>query len=132
MPFPRGSILVPTVIDEFGAAMTYLPIAFLPGVKQPAAVFLVGLKSGSNLVLDSWAGAPRARLSLSYPLIVGDVPGWEALLRVDEADDGITKKDDERLFTDAGEVGPTWHGFLLFVSSVNNTVFRLSLGPPSW
>ena len=108
-PFARGANLVPAVIDEFGAAAAHLPIAFLPGAKQPAAVFLVGLEPGSNLFLesdDSWAARYDPAYLRRYPFIVGDVPGGEALLCLDEADDGFSKKDGERLFTDTGEPGP--------------------------
>jgi hypothetical protein len=108
-PFARGANLVPAVIDEFGAAMAHLPIAFLPGAKQPAAIFLVGLEPGSNLFLesdDSWAGRYVPAYLRRYPFIVGDVPGREPLLCLDEADDGISKKEGDRLFNDDGEAGP--------------------------
>jgi hypothetical protein len=108
-PFARGANLVPAVIDEFGAAMAHLPIAFLPGAKQPAAVFVLGLEPGNNLFLegdDSWAGRYVPAYLRRYPFIVGDVKGGEALLCIDEADEGVSRKDGERLFTDGGEAGP--------------------------
>jgi hypothetical protein len=108
-PFARGTNVVPAVIDEFGAAMAHVPIAFLPGAKQPAAVFVVGLEPGSNLFLerdDSWAGRYVPAYLRRYPFIAGDVPGGEVLLCLDEADEGFSRKDGERLFTKAGEAGP--------------------------
>lgn len=108
-PFARGANFVPAVVDEFGAAMAHLPIAFLPGAGQPAAVFVLGLEPGSNLFLeadDSWAGRYVPAYLRRYPFIVGDVKGREPLLCVDEADDGLGRKDGERLFSDAGESGP--------------------------
>lgn len=108
-PFARGANLVPAVIDEFGAAMAHLPIAFVPGAGQPAAVFVLGLEPGSNLFLeadDSWAGRYVPAYLRRYPFIVGDVKGGDALLCFDEADEGISRKDGERLFTEAGEAGP--------------------------
>ncbi|RST85341.1 SapC family protein [Aquibium carbonis] len=108
-PFARGANLIPAVIDEFGAAMAHLPIAFLPGAKQPAAVFLIGLEPGSNLFLesdDSWVGRYVPAYLRRYPFIVGDVPGGEALLCLDEGDEGISTSEGERLFNDAGEAEP--------------------------
>jgi hypothetical protein len=108
-PFARGTNVVPAVIDEFGAAMAHVPIAFLPGAKQPAAVFVVGLEPGSNLFLerdDSWAGRYVPAYLRRYPFIAGDVPGGEVLLCLDEADEGFSRKDGERLFTKTGEAGP--------------------------
>ena len=107
--FARGANLVPAVIDEFGAAMAHLPIAFLPGATQPAAVFVVGLEPGSNLFLerdDSWAAGYVPAYLRRYPFIVGDVKGGDPLLCIDEADDGLGSKDGERLFTDTGEASP--------------------------
>ena len=107
-PFARGANAVPAVVDEFGTAMAHVPIAFLPGAKQPAAVFVVGLEPGSNLFLnsdDSWAGRYVPAYLRRYPFIAGDVPGGEVLLCLDEADDGFSRTDGERLFTETGEAG---------------------------
>lgn len=106
--FARSANLVPAVIDEFGAAMAHLPIAFLPGGKQPAAVFVVGLQPGTNLFLteeNSWNGGYVPAYLRRYPFIVGDVPGGEPLLCVDEQHDGLGETGD-RLFSDEGEPQP--------------------------
>jgi hypothetical protein len=95
------------VIDEFGSAMPHLPIAFLPGAKHPAAVFVVGLEPGSNLFLDddgSWNGGYVPAYLRRFPFIVGDLPGGESLLCVDEAHP--RPQSGERLFSERGEPEP--------------------------
>ncbi len=107
--FTRGANLIPAVIDEFGAAMAHLPIAFLPGAKRPAAVFVVGLNPGSNLFLKpdgKWDGRYIPAYVRRYPFIVGDVPGGEPLLCIDESYRGLGRASGERLFSDAGEPQP--------------------------
>jgi len=103
--FARSANLIPAVIDEFGAAMQHLPIAFLPGSKNPAAVFVVGLQPGTNLFLNQenrWEGGYLPAYLRRYPFIVGNVPEGEPLLCVDEQYEGLSTSG-ERLFSDDGE-----------------------------
>jgi hypothetical protein len=104
--FARDANLIPAVIDEFGAAIAHLPIAFLPGAKRPAAVFVVGLNPGRNLFLKpdgTWDGRYVPAYVRRYPFIVGDVPGGEPLLCIDESYRGFGGATGERLFSDSGE-----------------------------
>lgn len=106
--FAQSANLIPAVIDEFGAAMAHLPIAFLPGEKQAAAVFVVGLQPGTNLFLteeNGWSGGYVPAYLRRYPFIVGDVPGGEPLLCLDEQYAGFGSTG-ERLFSDEGEPQP--------------------------
>ncbi len=106
--FAREANLVPAVIDEFGAAAPHLTIAFLPGGKSPAAVFVVGLQPASNLFLsgdDRWNGGYVPAYLRRYPFIVGDVPNGNSLLCIDEAHPGATSGG-ERIFSDSGEPEP--------------------------
>ena len=107
--FAQSANLVPALIDEFGAAMGHLPIAFLPGAKNPAAVFITGLKPGTNLFLDSearWEGGYIPAYLRRYPFIMGDVAEGEPILCIDEAFSGLNAKTGEKLFTQNGDLEP--------------------------
>ncbi|WP_173934896.1 SapC family protein [Chelativorans sp. Marseille-P2723] len=103
--FAGQAHLIPAVVDEFGAAMPHLPIAFLPGSKQPAAVFVAGMQPGVNFFLatdGSWSGGYVPAYLRRYPFIVGDVPNGESVLCIDESQ-REPREGGQRLFSDAGE-----------------------------
>ena len=52
LDYAREAHLIPAVIDEFAAAAAEIPIAFLPGPTQPAAVFVTGFKPGVNAFIS--------------------------------------------------------------------------------
>jgi hypothetical protein len=104
--YARESNLIPAVIDEFGAAASELAIAFLPGVGQPTAVFITGLRPGANLNISEeglWTGSYVPAYLRRYPFIIGDVPEASPVLCIDEAYEGFNQDDGNRLFSDSGE-----------------------------
>ena len=106
LDYSQGAHLIPAMIDEFGAASTEIPVAFLPGAKQPAAVFVTGVKPGSNAFITAegrWDGSYLPAYLRRYPFIIGDVPDAEPVLCIDDSYEGFVKKEGVRLFSSKGE-----------------------------
>ncbi len=109
LAFATEANLIPALIEEFGAAAPFMPIAFLPGAERPAAVFVAGLKPGQNLFIGAdgkWASGYLPAYLRRYPFIMGDVPGGDPVLCIDESFAGFGMKEGERLFSPAGETLP--------------------------
>lgn len=109
LAFATEANLIPALIEEFGAAAPFMPIAFLPGADRPAAVFVAGLKPGQNLFIDAdgkWASGYLPAYLRRYPFIMGDVPNGDPVLCIDESFAGFGKHEGERLFSPAGETLP--------------------------
>ena len=51
--FAMTSHIIPAVVDEFVAAARFLPILFIPAAPHPSPVFLVGTRTGQNLLVDA-------------------------------------------------------------------------------
>ncbi|WP_127145484.1 SapC family protein [Pelagibacterium montanilacus] len=125
--FARTANMVPALIDEFGAALAHLPIAFLPGSRQPAAVFVTGLKPGSNLFVDAkgaWDAQYVPAYLRRYPFIMGDVPEGEPILCVDEAFPGLNPKTGDRLFSEGGDLQPVVQQALDLAVNYKNAATR--------
>jgi hypothetical protein len=106
LDYARGANLIPAVADEFFAAMSQLPIAFLPGTERPAAVFVCGLRPGTNAFISEdgrWTGNYVPAYLRRYPFIIGEVPDAEPVLCIDEAYEGFNRKTGVALFSKAGE-----------------------------
>lgn len=104
--FAAGSHLVPAVIDEFAAACRHLPIVFLPGSGAPTPVFLVGVRSGQNALVDGqgrWRGRYVPAFLRRYPFILGEVEGADPIVCVDEASSLLGDAEGEPLFEAEGE-----------------------------
>lgn len=111
--FAAGANLIPALVEEFAAAAPFLPIAFLPGADQPAAVFVAGLRPGQNLFVDAegkWNNGYLPAYLRRYPFIMGDVEDGEPILCIDESFEGFSGKEGEddsvRLFSEAGTAEP--------------------------
>ncbi|MFK5998949.1 MAG: SapC family protein [Rhodobacterales bacterium] len=107
LDFAAEANLIPAIVDEFELAAGDLPIAFLPGEKQPAAVFITGLKPGRNFFVTNeglWSGNYAPAYLRRYPFIVGDVPDGEPVLCFDESYVGLNDEDGARLFSEIGEL----------------------------
>lgn len=105
--FAAEANLIPALMEEFGAAAPFMPVAFLPGTDKPAAVFVAGLKPGSNLFIDEagkWTGGYLPAYLRRYPFIMGDVPQGKPVLCVDETFAGFGRGD--HLFSGVGEMQP--------------------------
>jgi hypothetical protein len=104
--FAAGSNMVPAVIEEFAVAARHLPVVFLPGPTQPTAVFLTGLQSGKNLMVDAsgrWTGGYVPAYLRRYPFILGDVPGADPLICIDDTHPGFSSDEGEPLFEQDGQ-----------------------------
>lgn len=107
--FAQQANLIPALVDEFGAAMAHIPVAFLPASPQPAAVFVTGLEPGSNLYLDTdgkWEGGYIPAYLRRYPFIIGDVADGDPILCVDESFSGFSRSKGTALFSKSGEPEP--------------------------
>jgi hypothetical protein len=102
--FARDANLIPALIEEFSAAATYMPIAFLPGADKPAAVFVTGFKPGENLFVKpdgKWTTGYLPAYLRRYPFIMGDVPEGQPILCIDDSFQGLG--DGSALFAESGE-----------------------------
>jgi len=107
LEFARQSNLVPAIVDEFEYAVGELPIAFLPGVGNPSAVFVTGLRPSENIFITDgglWNGRYAPAYLRRYPFIVGDVPDGESVLCIDQDFAGFGHGEGVRLFSDSGEI----------------------------
>jgi hypothetical protein len=106
--FAAGSHVVPAVFDEFVAASPHLPIVFLPGVGAPVPVFLVGLRSGKNALVNEgrWQGNYIPAYLRRYPLMFGEIEGRDPITCIDQAYALPDGKNGERIFTDEGTEQP--------------------------
>lgn len=104
--FARDANLIPALVDEFDLALDDLPIAFLPATDVPSAVFVTGLKPGTNVFISKeglWDGKYAPAYLRRYPFIIGDVEGGEAILCVDDTYEGLSEDEGEPFFTESGE-----------------------------
>lgn len=109
--FARASHFVPAVTDEFGHGARELPIVFVPAPGRPAAVFLAGIRPGENLFVDGnrWDGVYMPAYVRRYPFILGEVPGRDPVVCIDDSYPGFDAKgarDGVALFDDKGEPSP--------------------------
>ncbi|MDB5563151.1 MAG: SapC family protein [Hyphomicrobiales bacterium] len=109
LDYARLANMVPALTDEFAAAAQEIPIAFLPGTAQPAAVFVTGLKPGRNAFITEdgrWNGSYVPAYLRRYPFIIGDVPDADPILCIDANFEGFGEVDGTPLFSQAGEPEP--------------------------
>ena len=109
LDYARGAHLIPAVIDEFGAASSEMPIAFLPGAAVPAAVFVTGLRPGTNAFVTPegrWNATYVPAYLRRYPFIIGDVKDADPVLCIDEAFEGFGEREGTKLFSTSGEPEP--------------------------
>lgn len=127
LEFARQANLIPAIIDEFSLAIVDLPIAFLPGERQPVAVFVAGLRPSENLFITEdglWDGRYVPAYLRRYPFILGDVEDGEPVLCIDQAFEGFDWSEGERLFSDSGEVAEHVHRALTLAVSYRDSAVR--------
>jgi hypothetical protein len=124
--FAAGANLIPALLDEFGTAAPYMPVAFLPGVDKPAAVFVAGVKPGKNVFVDNgrWTGGYLPAYLRRYPFIMGDVPSGPPVLCMDEAFGALGNDEGERLFSETGEPEPTLSSALALAEGYRQGALR--------
>ena len=106
LDFAKDANLIPALVDEFDLALDDLPIAFLPAADVPSAVFVTGLKPGTNVFISEeglWDGKYAPAYLRRYPFIVGDVENGEPILCVDDTYEGLSEKKGEPFFNKSGE-----------------------------
>lgn len=106
LDYARLANVIPALVDEFELALTEIPIAFLPGVNSPAAVFVTGAAPGSNVYVTEeglWDGTYVPAYLRRYPFIIGDVAEAESVLCIDESYEGLGEAEGERFFSETGE-----------------------------
>jgi hypothetical protein len=107
--FAKNTHMMPAVIDEFGVASRYLPIVFLPGAQQPTSVFLVGLRPSENILVDDdgrWTDGYVPAFARRYPFMLGEVAQGTPVACIDEAFEGFSKSEGDRLFAEDGSDTP--------------------------
>lgn len=106
LSFAKEANLIPALVDEFDLALDDLPIAFLPATDVPSAVFVTGLKPGTNVFISEdglWDGKYAPAYLRRYPFIVGDVENGGPILCVDDTYEGLSEKKGEPFFSKSGE-----------------------------
>ncbi len=104
--FAEATQFVPAVAEEFTAACRDLAIVFLPGPQRPAAVFVVGLRAGQNLLVTPqglWDGGYVPAFLRRYPFIRGDIEGADPVVCIDQSYEGLNEDRGEAFFADGAE-----------------------------
>ena len=107
--FTRASNVLPAVVDEFTAAAQHLPIVFLPGSGTVVPVFLVGLRTGQNALVDhngQWTGGYVPAFARRYPFMFGEMEGRDPVACIDDSYEGLRHEGGERLFKEDGTETP--------------------------
>jgi hypothetical protein len=105
LAYARSANVIPALVEEFASAATEMPIAFVPGADHPSAVFVVGLRPGTNLFVDDagrWAGSYVPAYLRRYPFIIGDPPEGQPVLCIDAEYEGLGEENGAPLFSDEG------------------------------
>jgi hypothetical protein len=127
LDYARSAHLIPALIDEFPTAASEIPIAFLPGASQPTAVFVTGIKPGSNVFVTPegrWDAAYVPAYLRRYPFILGNVPNADAVLCIDEQYAGFDENQGEPLFSATGEPGQRIAEALQFANNYQTAATR--------
>lgn len=127
LDYARGAHLIPALLDEFATAAPEIPIAFLPGAAQPTAVFVTGLKPGSNAFVTPegrWDAAYVPAYIRRYPFIIGNVPNADPVLCIDDRYEGFDEKEGESLFSADGEPSRRIAEALLFANNYQAAATR--------
>lgn len=108
--FAATSHIIPAVVDEFALAARFLPILFIPAAPHPTPVFLVGTRTGQNLLVDSegkWIDPYVPAFVRRYPFMLGTPEGASPIICVDDKYEGLRQQDvGERLFAEDGADTP--------------------------
>lgn len=107
--FARGTNVVPALVDEFVAAGPHLPILFVPGVGLPVGVFLIGLNSNENILVDAdggWRGDHLPAYVRRWPFVLGEVEGRDPVICIDQTYQSPADGSGEPMFDDKGAETP--------------------------
>ncbi len=107
LTYAASTIAIPLAIVEFPQAVTEFPIVFAVGDKGPGTpVALVGVREKESLFIDGngkWLGNYVPAFVRRYPFVLNIDPETKApMVLVDEAYDGLSATDGDRLFEEDG------------------------------
>ena len=107
LTYAASTIAIPLAIVEFPQAVTEFPIVFAVGDKGPGTpVALVGVREKESLFIDGngkWLGSYVPAFVRRYPFVLNIDPETKApMVLVDEAYDGLSATDGDRLFEEDG------------------------------
>jgi len=107
LAFAASTIAIPLAIVEFPQAALEYPIVFGVGDKGPGTpIMLVGVREKENLLIDTngkWLGGYVPAFVRRYPFVLNIDPDSKApMVLVDEAFDGLSETDGDRLFEEDG------------------------------
>jgi hypothetical protein len=118
--FAASTIAIPLAIVEFPQAVLEYPIVFAmseKGVGTPIA--LVGIREKESLFVDpkgKWAGLYIPAFVRRYPFLLNiDPTNNEPLVLVDEAFDGLSTSEGDRLFAEDGSETEITKSMLAFL-----------------
>jgi hypothetical protein len=127
LAYAQAANVIPALVEEFASAATEMPIAFVPGADHPSAVFVVGLRPGTNLFIDDtgrWVGTYVPAYLRRYPFIIGDPPEGEPILCIDAEYDGLGEDAGAPLFNEEGRPGEAVTQALAFSQSYKQSADR--------
>ena len=128
--FAKGSHMIPALVEEFGAASRHLPIVFLMGTSGLSPVFLVGLKPGRNDFVSEdgqWTGGYIPAFLRRYPFMFGEIRGRDPVVCIDDAYEGLSSQEGEKLFDDEGAETPMLRDKIKFVNDYFQSARRSEL-----
>lgn len=105
--FAKGAQFIPALAEEFISAARQLPVVFLRVGKRFAPVFLCGVRSGRNEMVDGdgkWGADYVPAYLRRYPFVMGEREGADPIVCIDTSFAGFSEEGEgERLFDDEGK-----------------------------
>jgi SapC len=117
--YAKSSIAVPLAPIEFPQAAHEFPIVFSIGENGGMPIALMGLRENENLLVDdkgTWLADYVPAFVRRYPFVLNiDPSNGNPMVLIDEAFEGISETEGERLFLDDGSETPVLKSTLAFL-----------------
>ncbi|MDP3408840.1 SapC family protein [Bosea sp. (in: a-proteobacteria)] len=117
--FAARSHVLPALMAEFAAGCRDMPILFLEEQDSVSPLFMVGMRSGENGLVDAdgrWRGLHAPAYLRRYPFIGGEVSAQQQIVCIDGGFAGLQESEGERLFTEEGEPTEALQRVVAFVA----------------
>jgi hypothetical protein len=118
--FAARSHVLPALMAEFAAGCRDMPILFLEEQDSVSPLFMVGMRSGENGLVDAdgrWRGLHAPAYLRRYPFIGGEVSDQQRqIVCIDGGFAGLQESEGERLFTEEGEPAEALQRIVAFVA----------------
>jgi hypothetical protein len=117
--FATRTHVVPALAAEFTLGCRDMPILFLEDASGISPLFLVGMRSHSNLFIGPdgrWAGKHIPAYVRRYPFIGGEMSPEQSVICIDPNYAGFGKEAGDRLFNDEGEPTEALQRAIAFVA----------------